>query len=70
MKRLGMMLAACALVTVSQRAWSAEPQTNAVLRVALDLRTNRASGRSDGTKTSRRDASTASSTTCASTAGR
>ena len=37
MKRLGMMLVACAFVTISQQVWSAELQTNEVLTVILEL---------------------------------
>ena len=37
MKRLKIMLVACAFVTVSQRVWSAELQTNKVLTVILEL---------------------------------
>ena len=37
MKRLGMMLVACAFVTVIHRVWSAELQTNEILTVILEL---------------------------------
>jgi hypothetical protein len=37
MNSLKMMLAVCAFVTVSQRVWSAELQTNQVLKVLLEL---------------------------------
>lgn len=37
MNRLGMMLLACALVTVSHRSWADAPKTNEVLRVILEL---------------------------------
>jgi hypothetical protein len=37
MNSLKMMLVACAFVTVSQRVWSAELQTNEVLTVILEL---------------------------------